>query len=67
MFSLVKSKQNATAVLYFQNLRWSLFLRRLSSTVGLIAFLVVMLDAFYTFSVTWAIFLRTRTIGSNVR
>ena len=36
-------------------------------TVGVLAFLIVMLDAFFAFSVNWTLFLRTRTIGSNVR
>jgi hypothetical protein len=42
-------------------------LRWLSCTVGVLAFLVVMLDAFFAFSVMLALFLRARTIGSNVR
>jgi hypothetical protein len=40
---------------------------QLSCTVGYFAFLFVVLDAFFAFSMTWAIFLRTRTIGRNVR
>jgi len=40
--------------------------RVISPLVGVLAFLVVVLDAFFAFSVMWALFFRTRAIGSNV-